>query len=126
MRAPLPRRPRHRPPRRAGHTREALAALSATDFVNAVDPASLALIVPIVRRGLADRTTSIKVRHSYTCICCLSIHIPRRVSQASAAVIAGNMCSLIAEPRDILPYMSALLPALQVRAREPCRLSVLP
>jgi hypothetical protein len=82
----------------ADKTRPALAALAGTDFVHAIDPASLSLVVPIVRRGLLDRSASTKV---------------------TAAGIVGNMCSLIAEPRDIVPYLPTLLPALKKAVVDP-------
>lgn len=44
----------------ASHTREALQQLLDTSFVNSVDAPSLALIIPILKRGLHDRSPSIK------------------------------------------------------------------
>ena len=82
----------------AERTKDALLLLSNTDFVHAIDPASLALIVPILRRGLLDRSASTKV---------------------SAALIVGNMCSLIADPRDVVPYLPVLLPALKKAVVDP-------
>lgn len=72
----------------AESTQKALQDLMRTSFVHSVDPASLALIVPIVRRGLRDRSTSIK-----------------RMS----AQVVGSICSLISDVKDILPYTSTLL-----------------
>ena len=66
--------------------------------MHAIDPASLALIVPILRRGLLDRTASTKV---------------------AAALIVGNMCSLISDPRDVVPYLPVLLPALKKAVVDP-------
>jgi hypothetical protein len=82
----------------AEKTKDALATLSSTDFVHAIDPASLALLVPILRRGLADRSTAVKV---------------------SAGVITGNMCALISDPKDIIPYLSILMPALKKTVCDP-------
>jgi hypothetical protein len=59
-------------------TRAALDVLLSTTFVNTVDTASLALIVPVVQRGLRDRTGDVKKR---------------------AARIVGNMCALVNEPK---------------------------
>lgn len=56
----------------------ALDTLLTTEFVNAVDAASLALIVPVVHRGLRDRSGDVKKK---------------------AARIVGNMCVLINEPK---------------------------
>lgn len=82
----------------ADKTAPALGDLASTSFVHAIDPASLALIVPILRRGLADRSTSVK---------------------AQAAGIVGNMCALVGEPRDIVPYLPALLPVLRKGVCDP-------
>jgi hypothetical protein len=80
------------------HTMDALQALAGTDFVHAIDPPSLALIVPILRRGLLDRATPVKT---------------------SAGLIVGNMCSLIADPNDFVPYVPELLPCLKAAVVDP-------
>lgn len=49
-----------------------------TVFINTIDAASLALIVPVVARGLRDRSGDAKRK---------------------AARIVGNMCALINEPK---------------------------
>ena len=59
-------------------------------FVNAVDAPSLALIVPVLSRGLARP-------HA-------------RISRRKAAKIAGNMCALVADPKDMSPYVPLLIP----------------
>lgn len=77
-------------------TRTALDVLLSTTFVNTVDTASLALIIPVVQRGLRDRSGDVKKR---------------------AARIVGNMCSLINEPkvcslsssRSFLPFPTLLV-----------------
>jgi hypothetical protein len=56
----------------------ALDTLLGTTFVNAVDAASLALIVPVVHRGLRDRSGDTKKK---------------------AARTVGNMCGLINDPK---------------------------
>ena len=56
----------------------ALETLLNTIFVNTVDAASLALIVPVVHRGLRDRSGDAKKK---------------------AARIVGDMCELINEPK---------------------------
>jgi HEAT repeat protein len=59
-------------------TRECLDALLDTTFINTIDAASLALLVPVVHRGLRDRSGDTKKR---------------------AARIVGNMCSLTQDPK---------------------------
>ena len=60
------------------HAKAALVALLSTVFIHAVDAASLALIVPVVHRGLRDRSGDAKKR---------------------AGRIVGTMCALINEPK---------------------------
>jgi hypothetical protein len=74
------------------NTRECLDTLLDTVFVNTVDAASLALIVPVLNRALRERTTEIKKK---------------------AAKIVGNMSSLINEAKDMMPYVPLLLPELK-------------
>lgn len=63
-----------------------------TTFINSVDAPSLALLVPIVYRGLRERSVETKKK---------------------AAQIAGNMCSLVTEPKDMIPYIGLLLPEIK-------------
>lgn len=63
-----------------------------TTFVNSVDAPSLALLVPIVHRGLRERSAETKKK---------------------AAQIVGNMCSLVTEPKDMIPYIGLLLPEVK-------------
>ena len=63
-----------------------------TTFVNSIDAPSLALLVPIVHRGLRERSADTKKR---------------------AAQIVGNMCSLVTEPKDMIPYIGLLLPEVK-------------
>ena len=58
--------------------RDAMEKLLSTTFTNTVDAASLALIVPILHRGLRDRSGDLKKR---------------------ASRIVGSMCQLINEPK---------------------------
>lgn len=53
-----------------------------------------ALIIPVVHRGLRERSGDVKKR---------------------AARIVGNLCSLINDSKDMAPYVPLLLPELQVR-----------
>lgn len=66
--------------------------LMQTTFVNSIDAPSLALLVPIVHRGLRERSAETKKK---------------------AAQIVGNMCSLVTEPKDMIPYISLLLPEVK-------------
>ncbi|KAI9338101.1 armadillo-type protein [Zopfochytrium polystomum] len=72
-------------------TLPALTALIETSFVHYVDAPSLALIVPILDRGLHERATNIKQR---------------------AAQIMGQMSSLT-DQKDLVPYLTTLLPGLK-------------
>lgn len=77
---------------------ETVEKLAATTFVQAVEPPALALMVPVLSRGMADRATATKRK---------------------AAVIIDNMCKLVTEPRFAKTFLPKLLPGL-VRARR-CR-----
>ncbi|TIA90061.1 hypothetical protein E3P99_01792 [Wallemia hederae] len=68
-------------------TATALTTLLNTDFVHYIDGPSLALIIPIIERGLRERSTEMK----------------RKSTQ-----IIGNLASLT-ESKDFLPYMKVLL-----------------
>lgn len=74
------------------HTKYSLDILLQTTFVNSIDAPSLALLVPIVHRGLRERSADTKKK---------------------AAQIVGNMCSLVTEPKDMIPYISLLLPEVK-------------
>ncbi|KAK4356440.1 hypothetical protein RND71_025411 [Anisodus tanguticus] len=74
------------------YTRYSLDILLQTTFVNSIDAPSLALLVPIVHRGLRERSAETKKK---------------------AAQIAGNMCSLVTEPKDMIPYIGLLLPEVK-------------
>lgn len=65
--------------------------------MNSVDAPSLALLVPIVHRGLRERSTDTKKK---------------------AAQIVGNMCSLVNEQKDMIPYLELLLPELKKVSRQ--------
>lgn len=74
------------------YNKKALETLLNTIFVNTVDSASLALIIPVVHRGLKDRSGEVKKR---------------------AARIVGNLCTLMNDPKDMSPYLSQLMPELK-------------
>ncbi|XP_073102669.1 protein ILITYHIA [Elaeis guineensis] len=74
------------------YTKHSLDILLQTTFINSIDAPSLALLVPIVHRGLRERSADTKKR---------------------AAQIVGNMCSLVTEPKDMIPYIGLLLPEVK-------------
>ncbi|DBB12167.1 TPA: hypothetical protein ACH3X3_006274 [Trebouxia sp. C0006] len=80
------------------HAKAALDILLQTVFINTVDAPSLALIVPVVHRGLRDRSGDAKKK---------------------AARIVGNMCALINEPKDMAPYVPLLMPELKAALIDP-------
>ncbi|KAJ3234763.1 translational activator of GCN4 [Chytriomyces hyalinus] len=73
------------------NTQPALTALLETSFVHYIDSPSLALIVPILQRGLIERVTETKKR---------------------AAQIMGQMATLT-DQKDLIPYLPILLPGLK-------------
>ena len=65
------------------HTHECLDALSEMTFVNALDAASLALMVPVLARGLRERSSSV-------------------VKQAS--MTASNIFALVRDPEELVTH----------------------
>jgi len=63
-----------------------------------VDPPSLALIMPILKRGLQDRAPSTK---------------------KMACQVVGSICSLIQDVQDIKPYAKMLLKQLKENLVDP-------
>ena len=82
----------------ATHTSAALGALAHCQFEHCVDPPSLSLIVPVLHRGLRERAAQAKRKTSH---------------------ITGNMCSLLADRKDIVPYLPLLLPELRAVLHDP-------
>lgn len=72
-------------------TKGALTALLETAFVHYIDAPSLALVMPILERGLRERNTEIKTK---------------------ASQIVGNMSSLT-DQKDLIPYLPRLMPGLK-------------
>ena len=72
-------------------TEECLDKLMETTFVNSMDAPSLAIILPIILRGLRERAKELKQKAATTC---------------------GNICALVDDTRDLLPFISILLPEL--------------
>jgi len=71
---------------------ETVHLLGATTFVTDVQGPTLAIMVPLLDRGLAERETAIKRK---------------------AAVIVDNMCKLVEDPQIVAPFLQKLMPALQ-------------
>ncbi|KZV66749.1 ARM repeat-containing protein [Peniophora sp. CONT] len=71
-----------------GKTPNALSALLKTSFVHYIDHSSLALVIPILERGLKERGAD---------------------SKRKAAQIVGNLASLT-DAKDFVPYLSTLMP----------------
>jgi len=82
----------------ASGTLHALEALISTEFVHAIDAPSLSIIVPVVHRGLRDRAATTK---------------------RYAALISGNICTMVADARDFVPYLPILLPDLKSALLDP-------
>ncbi|BGP36319.1 translational activator of GCN4 [Rhodotorula kratochvilovae] len=75
----------------ARKTAQALDTLLATTFAHFIDGSSLALLVPILDRGLRERSADIKRK---------------------SAAIVGNL-STLTEARDLTPYLGQLVPLLR-------------
>lgn len=71
---------------------ETVHLLGATTFVTEVREPTLALMVPLLDRGLAERDTAIKRK---------------------AAVIVDNMCKLVDDPNIVAPFLPKMMPGLQ-------------
>jgi len=74
------------------HLHEALHLLLETSFVHAIDAPSLSLLIPMLDNGL--------MMHDNAC-------------KHMAAQLMGNICSLVKEPSDLLPYIPILMPAIK-------------
>ncbi|KAI1294332.1 ABC transporter [Xylaria venustula] len=70
---------------------ETVHLLGATTFVTEVQEPTLALMVPLLDRGLAERETAIKRK---------------------AAVIVDNMCKLVDDPSIVAPFLPKMMPGL--------------
>ncbi|KAJ3828802.1 translational activator GCN1 [Lentinula raphanica] len=78
-------------------TPNALTGLLKTSFMHYIDHSSLALVVPIIERGLRERGADTKKK---------------------AAQIVGNLASLT-DSKDFVPYLSQLLPLVHVVLVDP-------
>ena len=82
----------------SAYTSIALESLIETEFIHAIDAPSLALIVPVIHRGLRDRTATTK---------------------RFGALIAGNLVTMINDPKDFLPYVPLLIADLKATLVDP-------
>ena len=71
---------------------ETVHLLGATTFVTEVQEPTLALMVPLLDRGLSERDTAIKRK---------------------SAVIVDNMCKLVDDPNVVAPFLPKMMPGLQ-------------
>ncbi|OJT01635.1 Translational activator GCN1 [Trametes pubescens] len=78
-------------------TPNALTALLKTSFMHYIDHSSLALVIPIIERGLRERGAETKKK---------------------AAQIVGNLASLT-DSKDFVPYLSRILPMVHVVLADP-------
>ncbi len=76
----------------------ALDLLLQQSFAHAIDAPSLSLIIPILDYGLRAQSNEVK----------------RKATQ-----LVGNICKLIGDPNDMLPYMDVVMPALQSALFDP-------
>jgi hypothetical protein len=74
------------------HLNEALNLLLETSFVHAIDAPSLSLLIPLLDNGLMMHDNN---------------------SKQMAAQLMGNICSLVKDPSDLLPYIPILMPAIK-------------
>ncbi|GMH51321.1 hypothetical protein TL16_g00986 [Triparma laevis f. inornata] len=73
-------------------TKKGLEGLLETEFLHAIDAPSLALLIPVLQRGLKDKSG---------------------VAKRQSALITGNMITMINDPKDFIPYLDTLLPGLK-------------
>merc|ERR1712190_9678 len=71
---------------------EVVEKLASVVFVQAVETPALAATVPVVWRGLKDK---------------------KEPTKRKACVIIDNMVKLVPDPREVLPFLDALLPTLK-------------
>jgi elongation factor 3 len=71
---------------------ETVHLLGATTFVSDVTGPTLAIMVPLLDRGLVERETAIKRK---------------------SAVIVDNMCKLVDDPQIVAPFLPKLMPRLE-------------
>ncbi|GMI31680.1 hypothetical protein TrCOL_g1939 [Triparma columacea] len=82
----------------ANSTKKGLEGLLSTEFLHAIDAPSLALLIPVLQRGLKDKSG---------------------VAKRQSALIIGNMVTMCNDAKDFAPYMSTLLPGLKATLLDP-------
>lgn len=82
---------------RPSEVSDVIAKLSATTFVQAMEDASLAVLVPLMDRALKERSAK---------------------TQRRASVIINNMSKLVMHPSDARPFLPVLIPALDTVAAQ--------
>ncbi len=73
------------------YTEKSLDSLVATSFINEVDMSTLGLLVPILTKGMREKKVAVKRR---------------------AALVIGNMCKLVNDPRTAAYFYPILKPIL--------------
>ena len=73
-------------------TEQALDELVSTSFINEVDLSTLGLLVPILTKGMREKKIAVKRR---------------------AALVIGNMCKLVNDPRTAAEFYPILKPILE-------------
>jgi len=74
------------------YTEAALDSLVATSFINEVDMSTLGLLIPILTKGMREKKVAVKRR---------------------AALVIGNMCKLVNDPRTASYFYPILKPVLE-------------
>lgn len=74
------------------YTETALDSLVSTSFINEVDLSTLGLLVPILTKGMKEKKVAVKRR---------------------AALVIGNMCKLVNDPRTAAEFYPILKPVLE-------------
>ena len=74
------------------HTETALDSLVSTSFINEVDLSTLGLLVPVLTKGMREKKVAAKRR---------------------AALVIGNMCKLVNDPRTAAEFYPILKPVLE-------------
>ena len=74
------------------YTESALDSLVSTSFINEVDPSTLGLLIPILTKGMREKKIATKRR---------------------SALVIGNMCKLVNDPRTAAEFYPILKPVLE-------------
>ena len=80
------------------HLLNALNLLLRERFSHAIDTASLSLIIPIIETGLT---------------------LPDNKTKKKASQLVGNICSVVQNKEDLLPYLHIIIPALKASLGDP-------